>query len=476
MRVWAGLRDTAVATAVSLLAVSAVAETVFEPIIVVGVARTDNLELSPAGSEVAETVYEFLPSLSLTQESTRLSSDVQYEFQAFRYADRDDSEVFHSLDAQVRAALDPENFFLEMGAQRSQTVRDPLAPIPRSNLPISGNRIDEDRLYFGPAFQYPIGENAVAAASLRRARVEYPADASDTVATIADYDEDIADVSFDNYERERGFTWALQYFGNRAEYDGYDVPYDYRRASVELGAAFGQGYRVFTAGGKESAWDNPLDPSLEDDYWEVGFVKEGAEGFSAEIAIGERSYGSSGRASIDFGSEGSRMSLMYAEEPSSRDRTPYGVPINDNDMAPPDDLLTNIYNPERYISNRFAWTWSLDLRRTNLAFGVFAEVREQRMTLDGTPLEDEEQRGSSVSVSWQLGPRTELQVSGVVSRREYESDDAQDLRAAEVSLNRQLGSRTALIFEYSRSQEEFPGASFADYTAHLFSALLSRTF
>jgi uncharacterized protein (PEP-CTERM system associated) len=169
---------------------------------------------------------------------------------------------------------------------------------------------------------------------------------------------------------------------------------------------------------------------------------------------------------------------MYAEEPSSRDRTPYGVPINDDndDAVPPDDLLTDIYNPERYISNRFAWTWSLELRRTNLAFGAFAEVREQRMTLDGTPLEDEEQRGSSVSASWQLGPRTELQVSGVVARREYAADDIQDLVAAAISLTRQLGSRTALIFEYARSEEESSVASFPEYTANLFSVLLSRTF
>jgi hypothetical protein len=296
-------------------------------------------------------------------------------------------------------------------------------------------------------------------------------------ATIADYDEETANVSFDNYRKERGFTWAARYFSNRAEYDRFAVPYDYRQGTIELGAAFGQAYRVFAAGGKESAWDNPFDASLEDTFWEVGFAKEGAEGFAAEIAVGERSYGSSRRASIDFGSEKSRMSLSYAEEPSSRDRNPYfSLPNGDDTIVRPEDLLTSLYSVERYISNRFAWTWALEFRRTNVALGAFAEAREHRTTLDGTPLADEEQRGSSVSLSWELGPRTELQVLGVVTRREYSADEAQHLRAAEVSLNRQLGSRTALIFEYSRSQEESSVASFGDYTANLFSVSLSRTF
>jgi hypothetical protein len=464
-----------VAAPLVLHALTASAEREFNSTISIGAAHTNNLTLAPPDTEESGAVYQLLPSFTFMQQSVRLFSNVQYGLQAYRYPDYHDSEVYHALDAQVRFALDPDNFFLETGAQRSQTVRDPRAPIPRSNLPVTGNRVNRDQTYLGPSFNYSLGGNTSVSGSLRRTHIAYDDDPSSSLTgLLADYDDDSANVSFDNYRNEQGFNWAVRYFGNRATYELYDTPYEYRRATVELGASFGGGMRIFADGGKESAWDRPLDPSLRDTFWEVGFAKRDGDRLSVEIAAGERTFGSSRHASVAITARNNRISLTYSEEPTSRNGTPYNISKGGVDAL--GDLLSQFEQAERYIANRFAFSWTLDLEAVDITLGAVNDSREQRTRLDGTPLGDEKQSGANVSVSWRLGSRTNLNLHANKLRREFELEAPRYLRDAGLGLDRELGPRTKLSLDYSKREEESTNALAVDYTANTVSVLLSRSF
>src|SRR6185436_15661199 len=110
----------------------------------------------------------------------------------------------------------------------------------------------------------------------------------------------------------------------------------------ELGAWTGPRLRVFGSGGKESAWDKPFDPSLADGFWEVGVATRGDSRITAELAAGERSFGSSHRVALGVKFAHGSLSLGHSDEPttqSPRSELPYpgssGVAQPSAPTAPP---------------------------------------------------------------------------------------------------------------------------------------------
>jgi uncharacterized protein (PEP-CTERM system associated) len=451
------------------------ADVELEGAIGVGVAHTDNLTLSSANPE-RETVYQLFPSFNLRQESARMTTDMSYRVEAYRYDNRSDSNSYQNLNANSQVALDPDNFFLELGASRDQTIRNPEAAIARSNLAITTNRVDRDNYYVSPGFQYPLSSNGTVRGSYRRTRTRYD-EAESAAFLAADFDTDAFGLAVDNYRKERGFTWAVRYSADKTDY-GVFLPWEYRQAAAEVGAWVAQGWRLFATGGRESSWATPLDPSLADTFWEVGFARQGGESLQLEFAAGERTFGSSRRASLDYSFGRGRMQLSYAEQPTTERRSGGdGLTISDLLAGALDDLLARPGDTQRFLSNRFDWSIGFDLRRTQVSLAIFDESRTERARIDGTPLEDEGQSGGAFAVSWRLGAKTGLQVRADRSRREFGVDREQNLRYLSVGADYRLGGRTSLALYLTRAEEDSLGSgSSEDYEADLISLLLTRTF
>src|SRR5690606_17009289 len=181
---------------------------------------------------------------------------------------------------------------------------------------------------------------------------------------------------------------------------GYFIPWEFRQASLELGTWIGEGLRVFATGGKESPWERPFDPDLEDNFWEAGFAKQAGERFSAEVAMGERTFGSSRRASLTMALPRGQTQLSYIQQPATLGRDPVSALLL---AAGLNDFLSTPGRLERYVSNRLQWLLTYELSRSNVTFRVYDEEREERFRLDGLPLSDESQSGASISAGWEVG-------------------------------------------------------------------------
>ncbi len=462
----------------------------FEPSISVGVAHTDNLTLVSDNPQ-PQTVYEVIPSFKLTQKSPRVAANASYRPEGYWYSELGTHDVFHVLDGNLRVAPDPDKFFLDLGASREQTIGDPSAPIARSNLPITTNRLNRDQAFFGPSFVYPLGRDVTANGSLRRTWVRYPEPDTLTTNLAQDYQEDATSFSLDNYRKGQGFTWATRLGSSKTEYDLYPS-YEYRNAAVELGAWAGDRVRVFGSGGKESAWDKPFDPTLADGFWEVGFATRTDERISAELAAGERSFGSSRRGVFTFMFGHGMLRLEHSDQPTTQTPDRYrsgrvppspgvGPPASSGTELPvpetPLDLLTQPASAERYLSRMTRSTLSFDLQHTILLMAAFRESREDRIRLDNTRLPDEHQTGFSTSVSHKFGPRTEVVLGVAKSRSSVTNINRRDLESTTLTANRDLGPRTRLSVEYAYSTEDSGGVSSNfDYTARLISVFVTRTF
>src|SRR5690606_7630195 len=147
----------------------------FDAEVIAGATRTDNLTLA-SDDEQDELVYRIEPSFHLLHEGTRITTNADYRLQAFRYRDLDETEVFHGYDASILVDVVPDNLFFEVGGSRTQSIRDPELAIPRSNLPISGNRQDRDEYYASPSFQFPLGSSVAAEGDYRHSWIRYQDD------------------------------------------------------------------------------------------------------------------------------------------------------------------------------------------------------------------------------------------------------------------------------------------------------------
>lgn len=443
----------------------------FTPEISVGIAHTDNVNLAAENPE-AETIYELIPAFNLSQTSTRLSTKAAYRLEGYYYKHLRDSNSYQRFDGEFSAALDPDNFYLDLGASRGQSIRDPQAPIPRSNLPIDNNLVNRDDYYAGFHFQYPFGANATARATDRHGWTRF-GDISPSPGPLLlnDLKDETIDFSLDNYRKDKGFTWATRYNAQKTDYD-IGKPWEHRQATVELGAWLAHAFRIFASGGKESAWDQPFDPTLADGFWEVGFAKEAGDRFHAELAAGERSFGSSRRASLTANLRRMHTSISYTEEPTTTNRDRYNGLLQPEQ---PQDFLAQLGAAERYISKRFLWTGGIDLRITSITLSVFDESRNGRTALDGTPLGDEKQRGATVSATWRAGARTEFELSVDRAHREFTGVEDRDFRAEALSVDYRIGARTHTTLQYGRTTDASSTGG-GSYSADVVSLLLTREF
>jgi hypothetical protein len=456
--------------AVVLLTQMAVAAAQFEPAIGVGIAYTDNIALTTT-NEMSETVYVVKPSFSYFNERARVSTSVDYSMDGLYYNDVGESEVFHQFDGDIDAALIPGNLFLNVGASRYQSIIDPEGRVPAGNLPFSVNRVDRDYAFVAPRFEYALSPSVAMEGNYRLSWVRYDEASIDNIDR-----QHAANFTIDNYRRGNGLTWAARYNWRKTEYEMFD-PWEFQMVIGELGFWAGSGLRVFAAGGKESAWDMPLDPGLEDSMWEAGFAKQIGTTLSAEFAAGERSFGSSLRGKLDWEFKNGNMILQYAETPTTEGQNAF----NPGSFRVPDDPYDYLVRPgsaQRFIQKQFQWNLNFSLRRSDISLMVFDGQRTDRTEADGTPLQDEDQRGATATFTRQFGARTGLSISGSWIEREFAVDDSSDLIRASVVVSYRLGSRTKLElgYEYAEQNDDRVDASTRDYEANTIDLFLNWSF
>jgi hypothetical protein len=460
------------ALVLALLATAAAKSAEYEPALSAALMHTDNLTMDPTLLE-PQTVLRVVPSLRVRQNSPRLTADAEYDWEGYRYSQRKASQIFDVFDGTMKFGMIPDKFFLEAGASRSSSIRDPDATIPVGNFAISANRLQEDQYYLGPTFQAPAGGNAVITGGVRRtwSKLNYES----AIPGLESYDSDAAQLAIDNYRKGHGFTWAWRYNYEDADYGDQFAKFEFRRAVAEFGFWAGQSTRLFAAAGRESPWNNPTDAGLKDSTWEMGVAEKLGERLTAQFAAGHRSFGSSRRGELNYSGGRIRTTFSYYEQPTTnaRDRYNQGGLLA---ATEPIDYLARPTSAERYVQKRLQWTFNVSGPRRGLSVVVYNDDRKDRARLDGTPLPEESQKGADLSFNWSLGPRTELVFGGSVAKREFAQGSTGDLTTTAVAANHKLGRKSLLSLSYRQWRDKSDEPLYArDVSANLVSLVFSRT-
>jgi hypothetical protein len=435
----------------------------------IGATATDNLFQAPEEGE-DEIILRLEPTVFFAHESERLNAAADYRMQAYRYTGLGRSDVYHQYNAFLLAALVPDVLFLDLGANRTQSIVDPEAQIPSSILPISINRQDRDEYYVSPVFEYAFGRGVSVRAQYRHNWLDY---SEDSVSSSEDRD---GLFSIENYRHGRGLTWAMRYSQLQTEYEDSLFSWEYRQAMAELGFWAGSNLRLFASAGKESAWDTPLDPSLKDDVWEAGFAYKSKGRFSAEFATGERSFGPSWRGSLTADFRRISTAISYAERPTTTNRRSYQDP-DFTDPVAPNDLLGRPGQAASFISKRFDWLFQVEANRTKVLFGLYDETRTDKRSFSGQPLADEAQRGFNLSITYRLGSRTEVTARGSLADWDLQPSGERRFLRGWLSAKYDWGSRTSVTLEYQYGEQDSLDPTIrTDYVINSISLMLSREF
>lgn len=419
-----------------------------------GIIHTDNVRLATEGLEESETVFTVVPEFLLSKDSERLQADIRYRPEGYFYSDTSDAnDIYHVLDATLTAALVRNRFFIAMDATNSQSIVTPDDRYPTTNLPISSNRVDATTLGIRPYWQQPLGQATMLVEADFR-RVEY----DNSFFQESDYGE--GHFRLDNIDNQQGLAWALDYRFRRIEYETA-LPYEFQRASVNLGFWISGTVRVFAEGGSETPFDNFVDSTMDSDFWEGGVQYRPNQRLDLEVAIGDRSYGESYRGRLRYELRRGNITATYTEAPTTRADQAFGRrPIIGTDSL--DGLLDRPGASDRYVRKRGEVSVNIELAKSDLTVRVFDERRERRTAAGGTPLPDEDFSGAAIRWAWNMGTKTRLGIGADISDRNQGTRD-DELLQARVDVTYQLSQRLSLSAEVIHSSQEARESSFIDY-------------
>jgi hypothetical protein len=437
-----------------------------------GVIYTDNVFLANDGLEESETVFTIAPEFFLTKDSDRLNANLRYRPEAYFYSEYDDANgVFHVLDASLTAALVKERLFLYLSATNSQSIITPEGRLPRSNLPISANRVDSSVFQARPYWQQRIGQATLLL------EVGYVA---------LDYDSDLYQSSnersgrfrLDNIERQQGIAWGLEYRYRQVEYD-ISPPWEFQRAGLDLGFWINGTARLFGVGGVETSFDdihetNSDEHNMDAEFWEAGIQYTPNQRMNLELATGERSYGTSYRGDFSYTLRRGTISATYDEGPGIRSDAAFDTrPILDEDDL--DNILDEPGATDRFLRRRGEIRANIELSKSDLTLRVFSETREQRTTEDGTPVDDQDYAGAAIRWSWNVGTKTMLGLGADIGKRNQGTRRDEFLRW-QIDLAYSFSQKTSVRLEAVQSRQDDKDSGTFDYTENQLRLLLGLDF
>lgn len=438
-----------------------------------GIVYTDNLRLLPDGQEESDIVYTVSPTFSLSTDGDRLSADILYRPEAYFYQDAPESDqLYHVVDASLTATIVRDALFLYTSAVQYQTVESPGEVFPTSNLPITQARVDSTGYEIRPYWEQTLGFADVSA-EVAYIETRYDSERPSFDLLSTNNKELSGSLNLNNFSRQQGFAWGLGYDHQRVEYESVE-PWEYQRASANLGYWVSSSARFFVSGGAETSVEDIFESNLDEEFWETGFQYRPSQRLDLELAVGQRSYGDSYRLQASYQLRRGQTSLSYSEQPATRSQMEsQRRPIIFTDSL--DNILDRPGGTDRFLQKRGEWSIGIGLAKSNISFRVFSEERLQRTTATGEPLNNERYTGVAFRWSWQLSANSTLGFSADVANRAA-FDTESDLQRAAIDLAYRLSQRLSLVLLAQNSVEEGVGSSIRDYTENQVRLMLRTEF
>lgn len=447
---------------------SASSDLAFKPRISVGQHWTDNVRLAPDGQEESERATELRPGFSLVADRPRVKADIDYELQAFWFADNSEfDDAYHKARGTANFEFVPQSVFMDLFVRYDQQNVDPGGRLDFSNLFITDNRTDTLAYVARP---YHVGRWGDWAESL--VRYEYGGirflNTDSGVDSLQDSDTQAIMASLGSPQARAGRSWEVS---GRYTVTEFDEAPDFAYARMAFDAEVPVSLRTrgtITAGQESDVEKDPSAGRLDSTFWFIGLVFEPSSLEQFTARVGERFFGTAWEFNWTRSGTRGEASVVYTEEPTTSsgllgadgvfvpDFWPGGVPALDTRVF----LAKSLYGRASY-----------KLTRSEIGARIYANRFEYGEDAGGT----DKFYGAALRYEWELAHRTKILADIDREWRSFgDGPDDSDLTQLMFSVRRQL-SRT-FSGTLSAGHVLAKGEETNDYSANWISLFVTAAF
>ena len=182
------------------------------PGLIVEETYSDNIALSPRGTERGEWVTMVSPHAAVRATGDRFRFDAEYRPELLWYANEGATRALHFYDAGGSAELVKRTFFVEARSTQSEKIYSLLGPVTDSNINFVGNRSTVRSSYVTPYLLHEFGPYADG-----RAAVTYSVLDSD--ATFIDSHATTVNLTLASGPTYKLLKWNIALFKEKIDYD-----------------------------------------------------------------------------------------------------------------------------------------------------------------------------------------------------------------------------------------------------------------
>jgi uncharacterized protein (PEP-CTERM system associated) len=303
------LIETAAMVALACSSQAHAGEWKFLPSLNLAETYTDNLRLTPPGTEKGDFVTQVSPSISVLGIGRSSHFKADYVMQNLAYAnERSGITTNHQLNAVADAELLRELFFLDGKAAINQQNISAFGPQPANNLNITDNRTDVKAWSVSPYLQRRFGQEATA-------QLRYAYEGTDTnSSSLQNARTDRVQFKIESGPVFKTLAWGVRYSRQKTNYSSV-MPLDMEETGLNLNYRVSARLSLTGSAGYESnnyvslGGENPSGR-----FWSAGVVWTPTERTSISATAGRRFYGDSYSLALSERTRNSIWSVGYHED------------------------------------------------------------------------------------------------------------------------------------------------------------------
>jgi len=276
---------------------------------------TDNLRLTPPGTEQGDWVTTLSPTLSVRARGDQLRFDVVYSPQLIHRAREGSDDVVHKLNANVTAELVKQMLFLDARSIITQQNVSALGPQSQSNINDTGNRETVRSTLLSPFLRHDFGLDARVEARYTYSIVDADSAANDTLSSST---ANGAELSIRSGPTFKLVTWHAEYTKQHIDYDDARIQdIDIQRISAGAKRLVTPQIGVLANVGYEDNNYLTTGRDLKGAFWNVGTEWSPSPRTRLAATAGRNYEGITG--SLDFGhcTRLSAVALSYTQDIST---------------------------------------------------------------------------------------------------------------------------------------------------------------
>ncbi|TCS38572.1 uncharacterized protein (PEP-CTERM system associated) [Paucimonas lemoignei] len=464
------------------------AEWKFTPSVGLAEIYTDNLRLSPVGTERSEFITQVTPGFSLVGNGPRLKAKINYEMQNFAYARQGSFHNDHQFLGAADAELVEGLFFLNGRASLTQQTISPFDAQATSNANLTGNRTDVRTYSVSPFMRHHFGNAA-------DAELRYTHDsASSTAGGLLDSTSNSILVNVNSGSAFQTLGWGWQYSRRDTDYDNANT-LRMEETSAKLRYLLTSRFALTAATGYERSNYVSIGDKPQGVFWQTGFAWAPSARTNLEASAGHRYYGKSFSLLGKHRTRNTTWSIGYDEQvtttqsqfliPVTTDTSTYinqllqasipdaamrqqAVDAYIRGLGLPATLNTamNTLTNRVFLEKRWQASAAVNGAKNTLLLSLFdinrtaqtSAASDASLLAAGNLAQADNTHQIGVNALWNWHPtsRTNVTASAGISRSNALATGEKTItRTYQLALNRQLQPKLRGTLEYRRLQQDF---------------------